>query len=50
MGAVPTLAQINAMVTRPFRMPVDLETVVLLLTLLFVAAGTWHLVLERIEL
>jgi hypothetical protein len=47
---LPTLAQLNAMVLRPFRQTVDLETVVLLLALLMVAAGTWQLILERIEL
>jgi hypothetical protein len=47
---LPTVKQLNAMVLRPFRTSVDLETVALLLALLMVAAGAWHLVLERIEL
>jgi hypothetical protein len=45
-----TLAQINAMVLRPFRQRADLPTVALLLVLLLAAAGAWHLVLERVEL
>jgi uncharacterized membrane protein len=47
---LPTIAQLNAMVLRPFRTQVDIETVALLLALLMVSAGLWHLVLERIEL
>jgi uncharacterized membrane protein len=47
---LPTLAQLNAMVLRPFRVQVDVGLVVLLLALLFVAAGAWHQVLDRVEL
>ncbi len=47
---LPTLAQLNAMVLRPFRQPVDLELVLLLLALLLIAAGGWNMVLDRIEL
>jgi uncharacterized membrane protein len=47
---LPTLKQLNGMVLRPFKQPVDLETVLLLLALLLIAAGGWHMVLERIEL
>ena len=47
---LPTIAQLNGMVQRPFRQSVDLVTVALLLALLMTAAGAWHLVLERIEL
>lgn len=45
-----TIGQVNGMLLRPFREPVDLETAVLLLVLLGLAAGAWHLVLERVEL
>jgi len=44
------VAQVNAMMLRPFRQRVDLESVVLLLVLLLVITGGWHLVLERVEL
>lgn len=45
-----TIAAANALLTRPFRKRVDVETTALLLALLIVAAGLWHLVLERVEL
>lgn len=45
-----TVGQVNAMLWRPFRTRVDLETAVLLLALLLVVTGGWHLVLERVEL
>lgn len=47
---VAAVGQICATVRRPFREQIDLETVVLLLALLLVAAGAWHMVLERVEL
>lgn len=40
----------NAILTRPFRQQVDVETVVLALALALIATGGWHLVLERIDL
>lgn len=45
-----TIARVNATLARPFREVVDVETVALILALLLVAAGGWHLVLERLEL
>lgn len=45
-----TIGQIASMAVRPFRTEVDLETTALLLALLLVACGGWHLVLERLEL
>jgi len=45
-----TIGQVNAMLLRPFRQRVDIETLVLLLALLLVATGSWHLILERVEL
>jgi hypothetical protein len=45
-----TIGQINKMLWRPFRQRVDMETAVLLLALLLVLCGGWHLVLERVEL
>jgi uncharacterized membrane protein len=47
---LPTVVQLNAMVLRPFRVRVDIGLIVLLLALLSVAAGAWHLVLDRVEL
>jgi hypothetical protein len=44
------IGQVNAMLLRPFRQQVDVETTALLLVLLLCAAGAWHLVLERVEI
>lgn len=48
--AFETPSQINTLLLRPFRQEVDLETVSLLIVLVLVASGMWHLVLERVEL
>lgn len=44
------IGQVDAMLKRPFRQMVDLELVFLLLAFLLVAAGAWHMVVERLEL
>lgn len=49
-GAFATISQVQQMALRPFRQQVDIEMTVLLLALLLVAAGAWHMVLERVEL
>jgi len=49
-GTAQTIAQVNSMLIRPFRQQVDIETLALVLALLLVAAGMWHMVLERVEL
>jgi hypothetical protein len=50
MGVLPTVAQLNRMVLKPFGEQVDVQTVALLLVLVLALAGAWHLTLERIEL
>ncbi len=45
-----TVGRVNAMLLRPFRQRVDLVTVALVLVLLLVAGGMWHLVIERIDM
>ncbi len=45
-----TAGNVNGMLLRPFRQRVDLTTVTLLMVLLLVIAGQWHLVLERVEI
>lgn len=44
------VGQVNAVLLRPFQQQVDLLTVALVLALLLVVSGLWHITLERIEL
>lgn len=44
---VKMLAAANTMALRPFHRAVDMESLVLLLGLVLVVTGMWHLILER---
>jgi hypothetical protein len=45
-----SVGQVNRVLLRPFQQEVDLLTVALVLALLLVVSGLWHITLERIEL
>lgn len=48
-ATVDTFRQVNAMALRPYRVRVDLTTLVLSLALLLFVAGQWHMVVEKLE-
>lgn len=45
-----TIQRVNGILLRPFRQRVSLVDTALLLVLLLVVTGLWHIVLERIDM